>query len=302
MNPTPPAAQAHDDALTIGDLADAPGSPRPRCGCGSPGTASPAPSGWTAGTAATTSATSTWSLQVLRRRDNGARLEVAIAGVVLAQASVGAPPGAPSVYARCAACTRTLHAAAADEVHAAGAVLGHRGRVLRAGREADDLRRLPGGALLPGRPGALGRAGPDLPRRRWCSPRSAPSRHPVDRTTFVDLPDDAPMRREWAVVCDAADHPAMLTAWELPGQSTVPDSSGCSRPSGPSSRPPYATPPGPAPRWPSSSGTPRAHRCSTSSPRTRRRRRWSCWQATSLLNRVVAYVDRAALSRATACR
>ena len=31
------------------------------------------------------------------------------------------------------------------------------------------------------------------------------------------------MRREWAVVCDAPDLPAMLTAWELPGQSTVPD-------------------------------------------------------------------------------
>jgi len=45
----------------------------------------------------------------------------------------------------------------------------------------------------------------------------------VDRTTMVDLPDDAPMRREWAVVCDAPDYPAMLTAWELPGQSTVPD-------------------------------------------------------------------------------
>ena len=46
---------------------------------------------------------------------------------------------------------------------------------------------------------------------------------PVDRTTMVDLPEDAPMRREWAVVCDAPDYPAMLTAWELPGQSTVPD-------------------------------------------------------------------------------
>ena len=31
------------------------------------------------------------------------------------------------------------------------------------------------------------------------------------------------MRREWTVVCDAPDYPALLTAWELPGQSTVPD-------------------------------------------------------------------------------
>ena len=39
----------------------------------------------------------------------------------------------------------------------------------------------------------------------------------------VSLPDDAPMRREWAVVCDAVDLPVVLTAWELPGQSEVPD-------------------------------------------------------------------------------
>src|ERR1700712_5688328 len=37
--------------------------------------------------------------QVLRRRDSGARLEVAIAEVALAQAAVEDPPGVPSVYA-----------------------------------------------------------------------------------------------------------------------------------------------------------------------------------------------------------
>ena len=46
---------------------------------------------------------------------------------------------------------------------------------------------------------------------------------PVAGTTLVHLPGGAPMRREWVVVCDAPDYPAMLTAWELPGQSTVPD-------------------------------------------------------------------------------
>ena len=39
----------------------------------------------------------------------------------------------------------------------------------------------------------------------------------------VPLVDDAPMRREWAVVCDARDLPVVLTAWELPGQDDVPD-------------------------------------------------------------------------------
>ena len=37
--------------------------------------------------------------QVLRRREAGSRLEVAIAGVVLAEASTSAAPGAPSVFA-----------------------------------------------------------------------------------------------------------------------------------------------------------------------------------------------------------
>jgi len=45
----------------------------------------------------------------------------------------------------------------------------------------------------------------------------------VGRTSMVDLPVDAPMRREWVVVCDAPDHAALLTAWELPGQSSVRD-------------------------------------------------------------------------------
>jgi DICT domain-containing protein len=44
-----------------------------------------------------------------------------------------------------------------------------------------------------------------------------------DGISFVTLPQDAPMRQEWVVVCDSAEYPAMLTAWELPGQSGVAD-------------------------------------------------------------------------------
>ncbi|MCW2758334.1 MAG: ycgE 2 [Nocardioidaceae bacterium] len=40
----------------------------------------------------------------------------------------------------------------------------------------------------------------------------------------VSLPDSAPLRREWAVVCDAVDLPVVLTAWELPGQGDIRDS------------------------------------------------------------------------------
>lgn len=44
-----------------------------------------------------------------------------------------------------------------------------------------------------------------------------------ERPTRVPLDAETPMRREWNVVVDAVDLPAMLAAWELPGQSEVPD-------------------------------------------------------------------------------
>lgn len=44
-----------------------------------------------------------------------------------------------------------------------------------------------------------------------------------ERAVRVPLPVDSPMRREWVVVCDAPDLPAVLAAWELPGQDDVPD-------------------------------------------------------------------------------
>jgi DICT domain-containing protein len=43
------------------------------------------------------------------------------------------------------------------------------------------------------------------------------------RLELLHLPDDAPMRREWSLVCDAEDHTAVMAAWELPGQEGVPD-------------------------------------------------------------------------------
>jgi MerR family transcriptional regulator, light-induced transcriptional regulator len=47
------------------------------------------------------------------------------------------------------------------------------------------------------------------------APRSGP--------ITVHLESDAPMRREWVVVCDAPELAACLVAWELPGQDEVPD-------------------------------------------------------------------------------
>ena len=43
------------------------------------------------------------------------------------------------------------------------------------------------------------------------------------RIDVVPLGPDEPMQREWAVVCDASDLPVVLTAWELPGQQDTPD-------------------------------------------------------------------------------
>jgi DICT domain-containing protein len=39
----------------------------------------------------------------------------------------------------------------------------------------------------------------------------------------VPIPPDAPLRREWAVVCDGPGAAAVLTGWERPGQEDVPD-------------------------------------------------------------------------------
>jgi DICT domain-containing protein len=45
----------------------------------------------------------------------------------------------------------------------------------------------------------------------------------VDGPIRATLDDSAPLRREWAVVCDAFDATACLSAWELPGQVGTPD-------------------------------------------------------------------------------
>lgn len=40
----------------------------------------------------------------------------------------------------------------------------------------------------------------------------------------VAMPYDAPINREWFVVCDAPDRPACMVGWERPGQGAAPDS------------------------------------------------------------------------------
>ena len=48
---------------------------------------------------------------------------------------------------------------------------------------------------------------------------SAADASPVE----VRLPADAPLRREWFLVCAARDYPAFVSGWEFPGQKDIPD-------------------------------------------------------------------------------
>ena len=45
---------------------------------------------------------------------------------------------------------------------------------------------------------------------------------PPDGPAEVPVADDAPLHREWAVVCDAPGAAACLSGWELPGQDALP--------------------------------------------------------------------------------
>ena len=160
--------------------------------------------------------------QVLRRRDSGMRLEVAIAGVALADAATGTPPGAPSVYAT----MRRLHPDLQPQRLKKSTLLAVSWAIEDECCSRAEQPMIFGGFQKERYYRAAEERWTELARiARSTMVFAAFSQEPdpVDRTTMVDLPEDAPMRREWVVVCDARDYPAMLTAWELPGQSTVPD-------------------------------------------------------------------------------
>ena len=46
---------------------------------------------------------------------------------------------------------------------------------------------------------------------------------PDDSPLTVRIPADAPLRREWFMVCAAPDYPAFISGWEFPGQKGIPD-------------------------------------------------------------------------------
>jgi len=154
---------------------------------------------------------------VLRRRDAGIRLEVAIA-----EASASSPPATPSVYAE----LRRKHPHLDAHRLKKTTLL-----ALSWAIEDECCARAQRATIFGGfqrehyyRP-SLSRWN-ELARvaRSTMAIAEFTSQPTADeRPIRVPLAPDAPMRREWAVVCDASDFPAALTAWELPGQTTVPD-------------------------------------------------------------------------------
>lgn len=156
--------------------------------------------------------------QVLRRKAAGTRLEVAIA-----EAAASTAPASPSIFAELRRRHPTLAVhrlrkstlialswaiedeccAVADHPLLFGAFQRGRFYEASAGRWAE-LARVARSAVVFA--------------DAW-DPGARADRGPVR----VDLAPDAPMRREWAVVCDALDSPACLSAWELPGQAATPD-------------------------------------------------------------------------------
>ncbi|GAA3811441.1 DICT sensory domain-containing protein [Nocardioides panacisoli] len=155
---------------------------------------------------------------VLRRRDAGIRLEVAIA-----EATAGLQPASPSIFAE----LRRRHPALA--VHRL-----RKSTLIALSWAIEDQC-----CAVADRPvlfGAFQRGDFYAPSAaRWTElarvARSAIvfaddwDRVPQDADGPLrsGLDEDAPLRREWAVVCDAPDSTACLTAWELPGQSPVAD-------------------------------------------------------------------------------
>ncbi|MCW2784904.1 MAG: hypothetical protein JWP74_1421 [Marmoricola sp.] len=157
--------------------------------------------------------------QVLRRKDAGIRLEVAIAETAAVK-----PPESPSIFAE----LRRLHPALA--VHRL-----RKKTLVALSRAIEDEC-----CAVADRPvifGAFQRGDFYEPSaQRWSelarTARSAivfaddweGSAPDAEGPVRAGLDEHAPMRREWAVVCDALDFSACLSAWELPGQLDVPDS------------------------------------------------------------------------------
>ncbi|MCX6395478.1 MAG: MerR family transcriptional regulator [Propionibacteriales bacterium] len=160
-------------------------------------------------------------LLVLRRKDAGVRLEVAIE-----EATQSAPPATPSIFAE----LRRRHP------HLATHRLKKSTLIAISWAIEDECCATAERPILFG---AFQRGDLFEPSaHRWAElarvartaivfaddhAAATEGRVEVPGLVRASLPQDAPMRREWAVICDAPASAACLTAWELPGQVNVPD-------------------------------------------------------------------------------
>lgn len=155
--------------------------------------------------------------QVLRRKDAGIKLEVAIADAIAGEAPVG-----DSVFAE----VRRRHPSLAVQRLSKASLIALSWAIEDECCAKADRPILFGGfqkerffapsAARWSELARVSRAAVVL-ADDWSSPEAS------DRFQRATLAADAPMRREWVVVCDAFDATAFLSAWELPGQADVPD-------------------------------------------------------------------------------
>lgn len=161
---------------------------------------------------------------VIAQRDAGVRLDVAISRAI-DQAKRAARPGSPSVYAdirrrhpnvpahRLHKSTLLAMSWAIEDEFCATAQRAHvfgsfqdPGNYFAARARWEELARISQSTFAYATFDA---------EQVAAAPRSGPR--------FVPLTEEAPMRREWAVVLDGDRLAVALTAWELPGQYGVPD-------------------------------------------------------------------------------
>ncbi|GAC1383407.1 MAG: hypothetical protein NVSMB48_16570 [Marmoricola sp.] len=156
--------------------------------------------------------------QVLRRKEGGLRLEVAIA-----EAAATRPPQTPSIFAE----LRRRHPDLAVHRLRKSTLI-----ALSWAIEDECCAKADSPVLF----GAFQRGdlyAPSAPR--WnelarisraaivFADRWEGSASDAEGPIRAELDVSAPLRREWAVICDAADATACLSAWELPGQASTPD-------------------------------------------------------------------------------
>lgn len=160
-------------------------------------------------------------LDVVRRREEGVRLDVAIAAVQAVEEAARAP-GAPSVYAR----LRQDYPALAPQRLSKATLL-----ALSWAIEDEFASRAQAAHLFGAFQEPRHFASADT---RWADlARTMSTTHvfaAFDADQVADLPAgvvgvplrrEHPMVREWAVVCECDDLPVALSAWELPGQTGV---------------------------------------------------------------------------------